>query len=129
MNQSRYSGIRLHFRHESAGTGLSLETLLPVALAAHIREAGMKQATTRNKRYAALRIIALVVIGSFLITVAIMNLTPGHLGFADTDGCACLVTYTTHPSLAACERTRPVHCDGLWIDQLLVYLSHLDLNK
>lgn len=89
----------------------------------------MKQAISRNKRYAALRIIALVAIGSFFVTVAIMNLTPGHFGFPDTDGCSCFVTYTTDPSLTACDRTRPIHCDGLWIQQLLLYLSHLDLNK
>ena len=89
----------------------------------------MKQAITRNKRRAAFPIIALVLIGSLLIPLALMNLTPGHLGFADTDGCTCVVTYTMHPSLPACEQTRPIHCDGLWSQQLLAYLSHLDLNK
>jgi len=89
----------------------------------------MKQATTANKRHAALRIITLVVIGSFVIPLALMNLTRGHFGFPDNDGCACFVAYTSHPSLPACERTRPIHCDGLWSHQLLAYLSHLDFNK
>ena len=89
----------------------------------------MKQAETRNKRRAALGSTALVLIGSFVIPLAVMNLTPGHLGFPDNDGCACFVAYTTHPSLPACERTRPIHCDGLWIQQLLASLSHLDSNK
>jgi hypothetical protein len=87
----------------------------------------MKQATTTNKSHAASRIITLIVIGSFVIPLALMNLTPGHFGFPDNDGCACFVTYTTHPSLPACERTRPIHCDGLWIQQLLAYV--FDFNK
>lgn len=89
----------------------------------------MKQAATMNKRRAALPIITLVLIGSFLILLALMNLTPGHFGFPDNDGCACFVAYTTHPSLAACEETRPIHCDGLWSQQLLARLSSLDFNK
>ncbi|MGB9299741.1 MAG: hypothetical protein WCD51_04010 [Anaerolineae bacterium] len=89
----------------------------------------MKQAKAANKRDGILPIIALVVIVLFVIPVAVMNLTPGHVGFPDDDGCACFVTYTTHPSLPACEETRPVHCDGLWTQQLLAYLSHLDFNK
>ena len=84
---------------------------------------------TSNKPHAGLRIIALVVIASFFFAVAFMNVTPGHLGFPDSDGCACFVAYTTHPSLPACERTRAIHCDGLWSQQLLAYLSHLDFNK
>jgi hypothetical protein len=89
----------------------------------------MKQGTTRNNRHAALPIIALVVIGSFVVPLAFMNLTPGHFGFPDTDGCACFVAYTKHPSLPACEGTRPIHCDGLWTQQLLACLSFLDFNK
>lgn len=89
----------------------------------------MKQAITMNKCHAALRIIALLAIGSFFVTFAIMNLTPGHFGFPDADGCSCLVAYTTAPSLTACDRTRPIQCDGLWIQQLFLYLSHFDLNQ
>jgi hypothetical protein len=58
-----------------------------------------------------------------------MNLTPGHIGFPDNDGCACFVAYTAHPSLPACEETRPIHCDGLWSQQLLAQLSLFDLTK
>jgi hypothetical protein len=93
------------------------------------REEGRMQTTTRRKRYLALRIVALVLIGGLFVTVAAMNLTPGHFGFPDSDGCACFVAYTTHPSLPECEGTRPIFCDGLWIQQPLLYLSHLDLNK
>lgn len=89
----------------------------------------MKQPETRNKHRAAMPIIALVLIGSFVIPLALMNLTPGHLGFPDNDGCACFVAYTTFPSLPACERTRPIHCDGLWTQQVLAHLSRLDLTK
>jgi len=89
----------------------------------------MKQTGARNKRCAALRVTALVLIALSVLPLALMNLTPGHLGFPDDDGCACFVTYTTHPSLAACEETRPIHCDGLWTQQVLARLSLLDLNK
>jgi len=89
----------------------------------------MKQATTTNKRRAGLRIIALVVVGALVIPLALMNLTPGHFGFPDNDPCTCLVAYTTHPSLPACEETRAIQCDGLWTQQLLASLSHLDFNK
>ncbi len=89
----------------------------------------MNKSETSNKPRAALRIVALVLIGSLVIPLVLMNLTPGHLGFADTDGCTCVVTYTTHPSLPACERSRPIHCDGLWTQQALAHLSVLDFNK
>jgi hypothetical protein len=89
----------------------------------------MIRATRTNKRLAILPTIALVLIGSFVIPLALMNLTPGHFGFPDNDGCACFVAYTTHPSLPTCERTRPIHCDGLWSQQVLAYLSFLDFNK
>jgi hypothetical protein len=82
-----------------------------------------------NKRLAAVGIIAVVVICAFVILLAVMNLTPGHFGFPDDDGCACFVAYTTFPSLPACEQTRPIHCDYLWTQQLVAQLSRLDLTK
>jgi hypothetical protein len=63
------------------------------------------------------------------MALMLMNLTPGRLGFADTDGCACTASYTTAPSSASCEAGRPRHCDNLWLDRLIVGLSRLDLNK
>ncbi len=82
-----------------------------------------------SRPHAGLWIVALVVVVPFTFALALMNLTPGHLGFPDNDGCACFVTYTTHPSLAACEETRPIHCDYLWSQQLLAQLSRFDLTK
>jgi hypothetical protein len=76
-----------------------------------------------------MRIIGLVVGGAMIVTLALVNLTPGHFGFPDTDGCSCIVSYTTQPSIADCEITRPLHCDQLWLGRLLAYLSHLDFNK
>lgn len=89
----------------------------------------MKQATKLSKRRASLRVIALVAIGCLVIPLVLINLTPGRLGFADADGCTCVVTYTAHPSLPACEETRPIHCDGLWSQRLLAQLSRFDLTK
>jgi hypothetical protein len=63
----------------------------------------MRLRTTRNKRHAALAVIGLGVIEASVFTLAVMNLTPGHLGFPDDDGCACFVAYTTFPSLPAYE--------------------------
>ena len=82
-----------------------------------------------SRPHAGLRIVALVVVVPFAFALALMNLTPGHFGFPDNDGCACFVAYTTHPSLPACEETRPIHCDGLWTQQVLAQLSRLDLTK
>jgi hypothetical protein len=42
-----------------------------------------------------------IVVQSFLITVAIMNLTPGHLGFADGDGGAIEHDATRHQARTA----------------------------
>ena len=83
----------------------------------------------RIKPPAGLGIIALVVVVPFAFAVALMNLTPGHFGFPDNDGCACFVAYTTHPAVAACEQTRPIDCDALWTQQLMARLSVLDFNK
>jgi hypothetical protein len=89
----------------------------------------MKQATPCDKRRNPMRITALVAIGLLVIPLLVMNLTPGHLGFPDDDGCVCFVAYTTHASLPACDLTRPTHCDGLWTQQVLGYLSRFDLTK
>jgi hypothetical protein len=89
----------------------------------------MRQGCARCRQSTVARIIGLVVGAVLVLLLALMNLTAGHFGFPDTDGCACFVSYTTQPSNAACEPTRPLHCDQLWLWRLLVYLSHLDLNK
>lgn len=83
----------------------------------------------RIRSHAGFWIVALAVIVPFAFAVGLMNLTPKHLGIPDNDGCACLVTYTTHPSLATCAETRPIQCDALWIQQLLAYVSVFDFNK
>jgi hypothetical protein len=82
----------------------------------------------RSMHYSASRLIALVAVGLLLITIAVMNSTSGRFAYPDTDGCACFVSYTAHHSLAACEQTRSMHCDGTKIDRLLVYLSYLDFK-
>jgi hypothetical protein len=89
----------------------------------------MNNSETSNKPRRALRIIALLVIGLLIVPVVLMNLTPGHFGFPDDDGCACFVAYTTHPSQPACEQTRARMCDALWSQEVLAYLSRLDFNK
>lgn len=89
----------------------------------------MRQGYSQYRHLTVTRIIGLVVGGALVLALALMNLTPGHFGFPDTDGCACFVSYTTQPSDVACEPTRPLYCDQLWLGRLLVYLSHLDFNK
>jgi hypothetical protein len=73
--------------------------------------------------------IGLILMGTIVLVLALMNLTPGHFAFPDDDGCACFASYTTHPTNADCETTRAIHCDQLWLGRLLVYLSYLDFNK
>jgi len=71
-----------------------------------------------------------VVVGVALaFTVIIMNATPEHFDYPDTDGCAGFVAYTTHPALAMCDQSRPRNCDGLDFDGLLVRLAYLDFNR
>jgi hypothetical protein len=82
----------------------------------------------RKKHVSPSQIIASGVLGLLLIPVIMMNATPGHFGYLDTDGCACFVTYTMHQPLAICEKLRPQQCDFRF-DQLLVFLSYLDFNK
>jgi hypothetical protein len=89
----------------------------------------MGQGHSQHRHSTVTRIIGLAIGGALILALALMNLTAGHFGFADTDGCACFVSYTPQPSNAACEPTRPQHCDQLWLGRLLVYLSHLDFNK
>jgi hypothetical protein len=56
--------------------------------------------------------------------------SPEHaFGFLDNDGCGCFLAYTTIPSLHACYETRRVHCDGLWTQPLLAYLSLLHVHE
>ena len=89
----------------------------------------MEQGRSQHRHWAVARIMGLVVGGALVLALVLMNLTPGHFGFADTDGCACVASYTTQPSSAACEATRPRHCDQLWLSSLMVYLSYLDLRR
>jgi hypothetical protein len=61
-----------------------------------------------------------------VLMVVFLNTTPGRFGYADADGCACRVTYTTQPSQAACEAARGQQCD--WrADRLLLLVSPLDV--
>lgn len=83
----------------------------------------------RNARSVMLKIVAVVASVALAVTLVTMNATPGHFGYPDTDGCACFVAYTTHPSLATCDQSRPRNCDGVDFDGLLVSLSYLDFNK
>ena len=93
------------------------------------QEAGMPSGDSRSRGARVARLLILGVVGAVVLLLAFMNLTPGHFDFADTDGCACLASYTTQPSQAACEPTRDLHCDQLWISRLLVYLAYLDFNE
>jgi hypothetical protein len=75
------------------------------------------------------QIFTFIGVGICLLTIILVNLTPGHFGYPDIDGCACFISYTIHPSKLACEVTRPLHCDQSWLDRLIIYISYLDFNK
>ena len=83
----------------------------------------------RSMQHVVLKIIMAVACVTVAFTIMIMNTTPGHFGYPDTDGCTCFATYTTHPSSATCNQSRPRNCDRVGFDNLLVNLSYLDINK
>jgi hypothetical protein len=64
----------------------------------------------------------------FLLAIIVPNATRGDFDYPDTDECACLVTYTTHPSRASCTQLRGQHCD-FQLNHLLLFLSFLDFNR
>ena len=61
--------------------------------------------------------------------LALINLTPGHLGFPGCDGYGCYIAHASHASLPACEQVHPLYRDGLSTQRLLASLSHLDFNQ
>jgi hypothetical protein len=67
--------------------------------------------------------------GLLLVISAVMNLTPGHFGYADRDGCTCIMAYTVYPSVAACDRMRTQQCDGSLMAPVLLYLARLDAYR
>ena len=89
----------------------------------------MQPGKIRRRHMMIARLIFLAVVSAMVLLLAFLNLTPGHFGFADSDGCACLASYTTQPPQAACEPTRSLHCDQLWMSRLLVTVSYLDFNE
>ncbi len=78
--------------------------------------------------YTPLKLLALVLVSALLTLVVAINSTPGQFGYADIDGCACSVTYTTQASQGVCEAARSRQCDGPRMDRLLLLLSYLDLH-
>lgn len=80
-----------------------------------------------SKHYAPARRIVLGVCAVLLLSIIVVNATPGHFGYPDTDGCACFVTYTTHPSRASCTQSRLGQCD-FQLNNLLMFFSFVDFN-
>jgi hypothetical protein len=74
----------------------------------------MKLAQPRSKRRAALSVISLALLRSFVIHLALTDLTPGRFSLPDNDGCACFVRHTTHPPLTAYEEARPTCSRRSW---------------
>jgi len=74
------------------------------------------------------RRVFLGVCAILLLAIILLNATPGHFGYADTDGCVCAVTYTTEPSQASCTRVRRGQCD-FRLDDLLKVFSFVDFNR
>jgi hypothetical protein len=80
------------------------------------------------KHYAPARRIVLAVCAVLLLAIIVVNATPGHFDYPDTDGCACFVTYTTHPSRASCAQLRPGQCH-FQLNDLLIFFSFVDFNR
>ena len=81
-----------------------------------------------NKHYAPPRLIVLGVCAVLLLAIIVVNATPGHFDYPDTDGCACFVTYTTHPSRPSCTQLRSQQCD-FPLNGLLMFFSFVDFNR
>ena len=80
------------------------------------------------KHYAPARRIVLGLCAVLLLMIIIVNATPGHFGYPDTDGCACFVTYTTQPSRSSCTQSRLGQCD-FQLNDLLIFFSFVDFNR
>jgi len=80
------------------------------------------------KHDAPARRIVLGVCAVLLLLIIVVNATPGHFGYPDTDGCACFVTYTTHPSRPSCTQSRLGQCD-FQLNHLLMFFSFVDFNR
>lgn len=63
-----------------------------------------------------------------LLSIVVVNATPGHFDYPDTDGCACFVTYTTDYSQASCTHSRRGQCD-FQLNDLLIFFSFVDFNR
>ena len=81
-----------------------------------------------NKYDGPARRIVLGVCAVLLLVIIILNATPGHFDYPDTDGCACFVTYTTHPSRSSCSQLRQQQCD-FQLNHLLRFFSFVDFNR
>ena len=74
------------------------------------------------------RRIVLGVCAVLLLAIIVVNATPGHFDYPDTDGCACFVTYTTYPSRSSCAQLRLGQCD-FQLNHLLMFFSFVDFNR
>jgi hypothetical protein len=92
-------------------------------------EQRINSATRRPiKHYAPAQRIVLGLCAVLLLSIIVLNATPGHFDYSDTDGCACLVTYTTHPSRPSCTQSRLGQCD-FQPNHLLMFISFVDFNR
>ena len=80
-------------------------------------------------RYPVFRAILSVLLGLVLLAVVAMNVTPGHFGYADDDGCSCVMSYTYQEARPPCEQSRLSQCDHIGVEYLLVLLARLDFNR
>jgi hypothetical protein len=81
-----------------------------------------------NKHYSPARRIVLGVCAVLFLLIIVVNATPGHFDYPDTDGCACFVTYTTKPSRPNCAQSRLGQCD-FQLKNPLMFFSFVDFNR
>jgi hypothetical protein len=74
-----------------------------------------------------LAVVAALALGCLASVVLFINATPGHFQYADRDGCACVVSYTTHSSQPHCAVSRSQQCDAR-PDQFLLLVATVDFN-
>lgn len=73
--------------------------------------------------------LVLLVIGFLFISFTVfLNLTPGRFGYADDDGCSCVVSYNTSEPKPDCGFTRGNQC-SLFLDKPLLLFNLVDFNR
>lgn len=77
-------------------------------------------------------LISILLINGFILffVIVFLNLTPGQFGYADGDGCSCVVSYNTSEPKPGCGFSRENNCNNMiLINNLLLVFNLVDFNR